>query len=756
MTGLEDLRPTRRDMLAGGGLLVAFGVASRSLALAGGGEGGGGPRVLRPDLPGDLKTTPILDSWIRIAPDGHTTVFSGKVELGQGIRTALLQVVAEQLDMRPAQIELITADTARTPDEGLTAGSHSMMDGGTALANAGANVRMILTDHAAKLWGLAADVLETTGDGHIVAPDGRRVSYAAIAATLSLQVAAIPDAPLRDPARYRTLGHAYPRVDIPAKLTGGAAYVQDLRFPGMLHARVLRGPSYGTRLVGVDLAAIRAMPGVVAVIENGAFLAVVAKSEWQAILAMRRAQQADYVRAMPPLPVAEGVRKLLALPSREIVVLDTNNGKRPADHTLTASYSRPWLSHGSIGPSCAVAWARDGAGGKQLTIWSHSQGVFDVHRAVAGLVGLKPEQVRCIHSPSAGCYGQNGADDAAAECALIAMALPGRPIRLQWMREQEFGWEPNGCGMVTRVTASLGADKKISAWSYDVWSNSHNNRPVSPGGYAVAQQVVPSFAPQVPAPIPMPEGDGDRNANPLYVFPNMHVLYHFVPQMPLRVSALRSLGAHLNVFSIESMLDELALAARVDPLDFRLAHMEDRRARAVIEAAAERFGWRKRPTGDGRRGCGMAFARYKNIGAYCAIAMEIELVREEGRIIVHRVVAAVDAGQPASPDGIANQVEGGIIQSLSWATREAVTYDATRRTSFDWGTYPILRFEDVPGSIDVVVLDRPGQPFLGAGETAQGPSSAALANALADAAGLRLRDMPLDPATILAALGPLG
>lgn len=737
-------------------MLVAFSFASRSLALAGGGEGGGGPQALRPDLPGDLKIAPELDSWIHIAPDGRTTVFSGKAELGQGIRTALLQVVAEELDLRPAQIDFITADTARTPDEGLTAGSHSMMDGGTALLNAGANVRMILTRQAAQLWSLPVDQLTTSGDGHVVAPDGRRLAYGAIAAKVSLHVEAIPNAPLRNPASYRTLGKNYPRVDIPAKLTGGAAYVQDLRLPGMLHARVMRGPSYGTNLVTPDLTAVRRMPGVVAVVENGTFLAVVATSEWQAITAMRVAQRANYVRTMPPLPVVDGVQTLLGLPSREIVVLDTHDATSPTEHTITASYSRPWISHGSIGPSCAVAWLREDKGEKALTIWSHSQGVFDVHRAVAGLVGLKPEQVRCIHSPSAGCYGQNGADDVAAEAALIAMTLPGRPIRLQWMREQEFGWEPNGCGMITKVRASLGADRKISSWQYDVWSNAHNNRPIQPGGYAVAQQIVPPFAPQVPAPIPMPEGDGDRNANPLYRFRNMHVIYHFVPQMPLRVSALRSLGAHLNVFSIESMLDELALVAHVDPLDFRLAHMEDPRARAVIAAAAERFGWRSRRKGDGRRGCGMAFARYKNIGAYCAIAMEIELVRESGRIIVHRVVAAVDAGQPGSPDGIANQVEGGIIQSISWATREAVTYDQSRRTSFDWGTYPILRFEDVPGSIEVVVLDRPGQPFLGAGETAQGPTSAALANALTDATGLRLRDMPLDPATILTALGPEG
>jgi nicotinate dehydrogenase subunit B len=754
MSGMADPRRlSRRDLLAAGGLVVAFSLASRGLGqLAGGGEGGAAPKALRPDLPGSLKNNPVLESWIRIAPDGRTTVFSGKAELGQGIRTALLQVAAEELDLPPSAIEFITADTARTPDEGLTAGSHSMQDGGTALANAGANVRMLLSQAAARRWSIDPALVTTSGDGHVVASDGRRLGYGELAAGLSLHVDAIADAPRRRPDQYRTLGRDLPRVDIPAKLTGGEAYVQDLRMPGMLHARLVRGPSYGTRLVAANLDAARKMPGIITVIRKGDFAAVVGRTEWQTIQAMRVAQASDYVRTIPPLPVGVGSHRLQSLASREIVVLDTHDGDRPVWKSVAASYSRPWFSHGSIGPSCAVALAKGG----ELTLWSHSQGVFDMHRAVAELVGLTPDKVRCIHTPSAGCYGQNGADDVTAEAGLIAMALPGHPIRLQWMREQEFGWEPCGCGMVTKVEAAIGPDKRIAHWNYEVWSNSHNNRPVHAGGYAVAQQVDPPFPMQEAKPIPMPEGDGDRNANPLYVFPNMNVLYHFIPEMPLRVSALRSLGAHLNIFSLESMLDELALAGGVDPLAFRLAHMEDERARAVMIEATTRFGWANRPKGDGRRGCGMAFARYKNIGAYCALAMEIEVERETGAITVHRVNAAVDAGQAASPDGVRNQVEGGIIQSLSWVMREEVTYDLSKRTSFDWGSYPILRFEEIPGAVDVHVMHRPGQPFLGAGETSQGPTSAALANALADATGARLRDMPLTPDKVKAAIGLKG
>jgi CO/xanthine dehydrogenase Mo-binding subunit len=252
----------------------------------------------------------------------------------------------------------------------------------------------------------------------------------------------------------------------------------------------------------------------------------------------------------------------------------------------------------------------------------------------------------------------------------------------------------------------------------------------------------------------MPEGDGDRNANPLYEFPNIHVLYHFLPDMPLRVSALRSLGAHLNVFSIESMMDELALKAGMDPVVFRLLHLRDQRARRAIEAVAANFGWNKRPKGDGQRGCGMAFARYKNIGAYCALAMEVEVDRDTGLISVTRVNAAVDAGQPASPDGVRNQVEGAIVQSLSWTTNERMGFDATHRTTFDWSGYPISRFSNVPASIDIEILPSPGLPFLGAGETGQGPTGAALANSLADATGVRFREMPISASKIRAAIGP--
>ena len=740
---------TRRSFLAASGIAVAFSLTRPALAqLAGGGEGGPGPAIIAPDLPGSLKSSPYLDAWIQLDEWGNATVFSGKAELGQGIKTALIQVAAEELDLPPHRVTLVTVDTLRTPDEGLTAGSHSMQDGGTALRNAAANVRMLLLRQAAEVLGTDVGNLSTTGIGTIRSQDGKAIGYDRIAGSLSLHVEAVANAPLRVKSQFRTMGHNLPRVDIPAKTTGGTAFIHDMRLPGMLHARVVRGPSEGTRLKLPPDEEIERMPGLFKFVRNGDFAAVLAEREWDAIKLMRALQSAPYELAHAPFPHGSVDDTLKALPWRDIVILDTDGAVAVPEKSVRQRYSRHWISHGSIGPSCAVAWLKD----DMLTIWTHSQGTFDVRRVAAELLGRPIEKIRAIHAEGAGCYGQNGADDVAAEAAMLAMAVPGRPVRLQWMREQEFGWEPLGPGMVTEIDAAIDANNRIVRWNYGVWSNPHNNRPVGAGGVLIGNEVQPSFQPPEGKPIPMPEGDGSRNSNPLYAFPNMHVIYHFIKDMPIRVSALRSLGAHLNVFSIESMLDELALAGGIDPLDIRLNHMEDGRARQVIQTAADGFGWRKRQKARPLQGFGMAFARYKNLGAYCAVCMEITVERDTGLITVQRVHAATDCGEVVSPNGVQNQVEGAIIQSLSWCIHEAAMNDGTIRTSFDWSAYPILRFIEVPRTIDVTVIEQPGQPFLGVAECGQGPTSAALANALADATGVRFTHMPLTPDKIRAAI----
>ena len=716
----------RRTVVKGGALAVWFSLGGTARAHA----------QATPTLPGDLRVAPLLDSWIRVDADGRVTVFTGKAELGQGIRTALLQVAAEQLDLDPARITLITADTDRTPDEGYTAGSHSMPDSGTAILNAAAEVRTLLVQEAATRWGASAEHL-TTGDGSVRAPDGRSLDYGTLAAGISLHRAAEPPYSLKPPGAYRMIGHSLPRIDIPDKVTGGESYVHDLRLPGMVHARVVRPFAYGGKLLSVDIGAAERLPGVLKVVRDGSFLGVIAEREHQATVAMRELSAGAKWAPGRKLPEQAHIAEVLQqLPAQDLVILDRPGTSAAPMRRLEASYSRPYLAHASIGPSCAVAVFQHG----RLTVWTHSQGVFPLRRAVAAMLRMPEAQVRCIHREGAGCYGRNGADDAAADAALLARAFPERPVRLQWMREQEQECEPYGPAMVTRVRGGLDASGRIVDWQYDVWSNTHATRPGPPGVLLAAQAMSEPFAMPPPRPIPMPEGGGDRNAIPLYRIPGARVVHHFIEEMPLRVSALRSLGAHMNVFSIESFVDELASAAGADPVEFRLAHLDDPRAQDVVRTAAERFGWSGTRAGTGR---GFAFARYKNLAAYLALALDVHVERESGRIRTGRVVAAVDSGQAVNPDGIRNQIEGGIVQSASWTLYERVAFDRECVTSRDWSSYPILRFDSAPESVAVHVIDRPGAPFLGTGEVAQGPTAAALANAVADATGIRVRNLPL-------------
>ncbi|HET6235576.1 MAG TPA: molybdopterin cofactor-binding domain-containing protein [Acetobacteraceae bacterium] len=729
---------SRRSLLAAGGGLLVF------VAIPG--------EPARADdvpLPGSLKGTPLLDAWIRIGPDGVITAFTGKAELGQGLKTALIQVIAEQLDIAPARVTLVTADTARTPNEGFTAGSHSMQDSGTALLNAAAQARLLLVETVATDLGVAAETL-TVVDGVVHAPGGATHDYGSLAAKLSLHVRAQPGGGLKDPAAYRVMGTSMPRTDIPAKLTGGAAYVQDMHMPGMLHARAVRQPSAGATLLRVDTDAVARMPGVVKVVRDGSYLAVIAEGEWQAIKAMRTLGASAEWQETATLPVqADAPALIRSLPARDIPVLSWTNPAAPAVKRISARYTRPYQMHGAIGPSCALAVSSDDG----VTVWTHTQGVFPLRAALAQLLGLPAEKVRCVHVEGSGCYGHNGADDVAADAALIARAVPGRPVRVQWMREQEHTSEPYGPAMAAEATGALDAEGRIVDWDYGVWSNTHNRRP-NVGGLLLQNAALPTPLPvPPPEPIPMPEGGGERNSNPIYALTNARVVSHFVPEMPLRVSAMRALGAYLNVFAIESFMDELAIAAGADPVTFRLRHLTDERGRAVVQAAADSFGWGKPAAREPGHGRGFAFARYKNLGAYCAVALNLSVEHETGRIRLGRVVAAVDSGQPINPDGIRNQIEGAMVQAASWTLYEQVRFDRRHIASTDWSGYPIMRFPAAPESVEVHILPRPGQPFLGTGEAGQGPIAAAIANALHDAVGVRLRDLPLSSERVKAAIG---
>lgn len=600
---------TRRGLLAGGGALVVSFSVAKALAQQPAQPPAAPAPVKPPALPGSLNTSRFLDSWIRIDADGAITVFTGKAELGQGIRTPLIQVAAEELYVEPRDITLIAPDTARTPDEGFTAGSQSMQNSGTAIRNAAAQVRELLIAQAAAQWNLPAEQLKAEGKT-IVAPDGRSISYGALVANQFLHVEAQPQSRLKSPDQFSVIGRDLQRLDILGKVTGGVAYVQDLKLDGMVHARVVRPPSYSATLKSLDAAAIEAMPGVISVVRDGNFLAVVAEKEYQAIKAMRALEQAAKWDEPANLPdQATLPTELVALEGDVGTVAESGTPAFPNGPTFEATFTRPYVMHGSIGPSCGVAVMKSDG---MMDVWSHTQGVFPDREAIAQMLDLPEDKVRVIHVEGSGCYGHNGADDAAADAALIASKIPGRPIRVQWMREQEHAWEPYGPGMVTRIKASVGPDGKIDNWTYDLWSNSHSTRPGDSGSLLAGQtksNPTPLKSPKLSI---SPNGNGDRNADPLYAIPNRKVLWHFLPQMPLRVSALRGLGAQPNVFSIESTMDELAIAAKTDPVEFRLRHLTDSRAADVVKLAAEKFGWGKSEV-PRDHGIGFAFARYKNM-----------------------------------------------------------------------------------------------------------------------------------------------
>jgi CO/xanthine dehydrogenase Mo-binding subunit len=728
MNGPLDL--DRRQVLAGGGALVV----SFSLPDAFAQD----HAAAAPKPPGSLATSPYLDAWIRIDASG-ITIFTGKAELGQGFKTAFQQIAAEELDVPFASLKVITADTLLTADEGYTAGSQSTQYSGTAIQNAAAQVRELLVAEAARRFNLPAENLRTE-NGAVIAPDGQRLAYGDLVADDMLHVQAQPKSKLKNPATYTVMGQPVPRVDIPAKVTGGAAYVQDMRLPGMVHARIVRPPSYGAQLTECDTASVEKLPGVVKIVRDGNFLAVIAQKEFQAIKAMKALSKATKWKEKPGLPKQDDLlRVITSLKSNDKTIFQQSDASVTGQKTIEATFTRPYQAHGSIGPSCAVAQFVNG----MMTVWTHTQGVYPDRQGIAEMLKVPLPSVRLIHVEGSGCYGHNGADDAAADAALIARELPGIPVRVQWMREQEQAWEPFGPAMVTKLKASLDGNGKIADWNFDVWTNTHSMRPGGAGSMLAAQHIAEPFAVPAPEPLPLPAGGGDRNAIPIYKFANTKIVHHFIPEMPVRVSAMRALGAYHNVFSIESFMTELAELAGIDPVEFRLNHLEDKRGREVIEKAAKEFGWQKGQKAPPDRGYGFAFARYKSLAAYCAIASEVEINRETGRPRLVRAVAAVDSGQVVNPDGLINQVEGAILQSTSWTFYEAVTFDDTRITSTDWQTYPILRFDAVPDNIDVHIINRPGLPFLGSGETGQGPAAASVANAVANATGRRLRDLPL-------------
>ncbi len=697
-------------------------------------------------LPGSLEGNRALDRWLRINGDGTVTVFPGKVEIGQGILTALMQIVAEELDIAIERIRLAPTDTSYSPDEGMTSGSRSIQEGGLALRYAAAEARDLLLQRAASKLGVSLEQLTVT-DGEIIARSGGRTTYWELTSDDLLKREATAEVAPKLAAHHTVVGSPAPRLDIPAKVTGAPVYVQDMELPGMLDGRIARPPSRRARLVAFDEAEVRALSGVTAIVRDGDFLAVVAEREDQAIRAQRRLARSARWEEVATLP-ENNPRYLCDMKSEDEVISEKSDATAAArgSHTLAAEYTRPFIAHASIGPSCAIARFEDG----RYTVWTHSQGIFPLRADLAKVLGVAESDIVVTHVEGAGCYGHNGADDVALDAVLLARAVPGKAVRVQWMREDEFAWEPYGSAMVVRMSGALDAAGNVVGWTHELWSHGHSTRPGPTDGanllaaWHLAQPVKASR----PGNPPLPGGGSHRNAIPLYEFPNQCVTNHLVRDAPLRTSALRSLGAHANVFAIESFMDELAHAAGADPVEFRLRHLKDARARAVIETVARMAGWRSREQGDGMRGRGVGFARYKNLGCYVAVIAEI---RVENEVQVTRAFAAVDAGQAINPDGIINQIEGGIIQTVSWTLKEQMNFDRERVTTRTWDDYPILTFAEAP-EVEVELINRRDQPPLGAGEGAQGPTGAAIGNAVFSAVGVRLRDMPLTRDRFIAAL----
>lgn len=704
---------------------------------------------------------PSLDQWVSIGADGIISIRSGKVDIGQRISTALALIAAEELDVDFSLIDVARAETGLAPDEGITSGSNSMEESGNAVRVAAATARHHLLGLAAGSLGVPADTLKI--DNGIVAAHGtnRSVSYADLLGGKTFGIPVDPDIAVKAPGDYHTIGTQVVARGMEKIVTGMAHFVHDMTMPGMVHARVIRPPHYHAKLRALDDAMVERL-GIngISVVRDGSFLAVASGDEYAAIKAVERLNNSVDWDKGDGLD-AQDVFKQLRINEREsLPVVDGTPRKEPvppladppagAVHTLQAVYERPYHMHGSIGPSASVALFEDGA----LTVWSHSQGIYVLRASMAEVLGLEIDKLRIIHVPGAGCYGHNGADDVALDAALVARAMPGTPVLLKWTREDEHAWEPYGSSMAMALQGSIDADGTVVAWSHESYSDTYGMRPrAGDGGAGPARLLATRFLaeplePFYPSPSMGRHAGIHRNLDPLYAFPNKRLVKNLVRDLPLRTSALRTLGAYANVFAIESFMDELAEAADRDALTFRLKHLGDSRAKEVLRVAADKLGWGKTdlPSGHGQ---GIAMAQYKNIQCYAAVAVELE-VTDAAEIKLHRVAVAADAGQVVDPAGLTAQMEGGFLQAASWTLHEQVTFDRDGITSRDWDSYPILRFDNIP-TIDTILLSRPGEPYRGAGEAAAGPTVGAIANAIYRAAGLRLRRIPFTPDAIRAA-----
>ncbi|WP_419213161.1 molybdopterin cofactor-binding domain-containing protein [Maribacter sp. X9] len=674
----------------------------------------------------------LIDSWLQILENGEIRILTGKIELGQGIGTALMQIAAEELNTKLDLIEITLVETGVTPDEGYTVGSVSIQSSGMSIRNAAAAAREVLLEMASTKWNVPISSI-TLKNGHINSSK-EDISLFELLEGRQINTEVFQPKEIRSKTIRNYVGKPLHRKDIEDMVRGKPVFIQDLRFPNMVHARVIRPTAYTAKLIAIDNSELSKMAGFIKFVQIGSFLGVLTKEEYQAIKLKSKATMLCQWANEENLPEVGFLKDyLLNLPVETEKIEEKGSFRNSIEQSFkqySASYYKPYIMHGANGPSCAIAFYSDG----KLDVWTHSQGIYPLRKSLALLLKLPENDIHIKGVPASGCYGHNGADDAAAEAAIMATQYPDKHIRLQWMRDDEHGWEPYGTAMVMKLKAGLSESGQITGWKYDFWTDGHGTRPgrspesLLPARFLEKGYPVPGYGFKYGA---------VRNSVPYYKIEHFDIQAHFF-HGPLRQSGLRSLGAYANVFAIESFMDELAVSVKIDSLKFRIKHLEDGRAIDCLKRLQENTSKIKKKENEG---IGYAFARYSNSSSYIAIATLVKVNRRK-KLIVKKMWAVVDSGEVINPDGLKNQIEGGMIQSTSWTLLEKVHFDKKHISSLDWNSYPVLRFMESP-EIHVDIIERNELEPLGVGEAAQGPVAASITNAIYNACKVRVRELPI-------------
>tara|TARA_B100001996_G_scaffold160614_1_gene122486 strand:+ start:1384 stop:3489 length:2106 start_codon:yes stop_codon:yes gene_type:complete len=685
--------------------------------------------------PSPLVAAPHLKNWLKLSEGKKLIFFTGRVELGQGNTTALLMMIADELDVLPSSIILETARTDLTPNEGITAGSMSITIGGQALRWVASALKMQLLEIASKRLRVHSKDLSIYR-GYIF-NKGKKTerSVTDFFDGLDLTSKIVDDAKPKTFGERRKSFRDINRIDLESRLFG-APFIQDLKFDDMVYGASVHPPSTHSYLVNLDLEMLKGRPGVIKVVRNGSFVGIIASTFFHAKNAASWARNNGKWESniKEPFNLFESLKNLDSEPETVIESRDVNKN---SGTWFEITASRPFIYHGSIGPATAVAKAEK----DKITIFTHSQGVFQLRQAIAKVLNTAEEKICVIHKPGSGCYGHNGADDVAFDAVLMAKSVPGRFIKVVWSRFDEFHSSPMGASMVTKSRALLSSNNRLVAFDVELNSTPHTNRPsanfpnLRAAGY-LANPISPSRTPDVPV---ERGGGADRNAIPSYEVGGVRVRKRIIYDTPYRTSALRSLGAYCNVIANEALLDSIAKQIEVEPIAFRLDHTTDPRAREILERLDYETKKDRALSNEEGIGWGIGFARYKGSGGYCAVMVKVHVGEN---VSVTDAISVSDVGEAVSSDGVKNQVEGGIIQSISWTLKECVPVDGFSATAESWTDYPILKFSEIP-NLRTILIDRPEEKPLGAGEISQGPTGAAIVNAVADAIGCHVTNLPI-------------